>query len=753
MKGPLLKVEVLDQNEQSAVATFTAPTQQPQTIPPGHYHVRLSADGYLSETSLFDADKGGHYDLAVWLASRELFEIPVQNAESEELARIDGHNDVFLAAANQLRRIDGTTGQPVWQISLTAKDQPLVAKVLTPGMNSTLFGPRYNGAEVIPPCLVRPPVDVNGDGSPDLIWASRSTASLVAVSGKSGKVLWCHRSQTTLPEGLDEKNIQAHFINFTETVVGQPLMAEIDGRKVVVAMCFVQGEQYVTKNDMKWINSPAQLWLDAVDATTGESMWRHSLPLNGVFPEQTPSTAAVGGEQDSKFGTIAYLPDQTLFTAAVGAIHDRKIGAIAYGQRLFGFDFLTGQPAWPDRLLDDKPTVVVRFADLLGDGQLDVLYVREGSTDKNYNPDGQARALSLVALSPLSDKPLWEMPLPDVTEPPKPNLAAEPQFDWPLVVDLDGKGKPAVVVPFVDLAAGVCGVEALDAADGKSRWRHSLSIAVKNWRVPQPDRIVVGPDLDGDGFHELFAASRDEQTYRAYVDALSGRDGRNLWTYVRSTISTGPFGGSLPPMRWWQTGADGWPLLVVTGAIDQFTPENKQWSVVLAASSGRIVHELNKFGAPQIADLIGDGLPDLIARHGDVYNPSQPYAAGRLRAIKGIPPEAWRTLSNDAFIPAPDLNGDGYEDLIHNDNEHVRATSGRDGSLLWSSDQTGFGFTLANSLQRLQFADLDGDGVPDFLMINSSGPRLNAISGRDGKLLWSVDLKFCAPRATGRRVS
>ena len=742
MKGPLLKVEVLDQDEQTPVATFTAPTQQPQTIPPGHYHVRLSADGQLSETSLFDADKGGHYDLAVWLAQREFFEITVQNAESEELARIDGHDDVFLAAANQLRRFDGATGQPVWRTSLTAKDQPLVAKVLAPGdAINTMFGPHYSGADIIPPCLVRPLVDLDGDGTLDLIWASRTSASLVGVSGKSGKLLWCHRSRATLPEGLDENNIRTRFSSaFDETIVGQPLMAEIDGRRIAAAMCSVEGETFFTK-DSRWIHSPPQLWLDAIDATTGATVWRRSLPVNGVFPEQTPATADTGAKQNSTIGTIVNLPDQTLFTAAVGKIHDRKIGAIAYGQRLFGFDFSTGQPAWPDRQLDDKPPVVVRFADLVGDGQLDVLFVRGGATNKNYNPDGQARALSLVALSPLSDKPLWEVPLPDVTMPPKAYPAAEPQFDWPLVADLDGKGKPAVVVPFVDYAAGVCGVEALDVADGKSRWRHSLSIAVKRRRAPQPDRIVVGPDLDGDGIHELFAASRDEGTHRAYVDALSGRDGRSLWTYTRTAISPSP----LLPLRWWQTGADGWPMLVVTGAIDQFTPENKQWSVILAASSGRVVHELNNFGAPQIADLNGNGLPDLFARHANVYNPSQPYAAGGLRAIQGTPPEAWRTLSNDVFIPAPDLNGDGNEDLIHNDNQQVKATSGRDGSLLWSSDQTGFAFTLVNSLQRLQFADLDGDGVPDFLMINSSGPRLNAISGRNGKLLWSANLKFSLP--------
>jgi tRNA A-37 threonylcarbamoyl transferase component Bud32 len=721
-KGPPLKVEVLDEDESTAVATFTAPTQEAQTIAPGHYRVRLSADCQLSETSLFDADKGRDYDLTVALPQRDLWEIPVQNGESDEFARIDGHEDLFLAATHQLRRLDGATGQPVWQVSLTAKDQPLVAKVLANGeANLNVFGPRFTGIDVIPPCLLRPLVDLDGDGTPDLIWGSRATASLVAVSGKSGKALWCHRSRTTLPEGLRENDIQAYFRSpFHETVVGQPLAVEIGGRKIVVAICSVSGEHYVTKNN-QWIAPSPQLWLDAVDARTGETQWRHPLPSHDELPEQTS------------------------FTATVGALHDRKIGAIAYGNRLFGFDFLTGQSTWPDRQLDDKPPVVVRFADLMGDGQLDVLFVREGATNKNYNPDGQTHELSLVALSPLSDKPLWEMPLPDVTVPPKPNSAAEPQFDWPLVVDLEGKGKPAIVVPFVDYAAGVCGVESLEGASSKSRWRQPLSGAVKmkNCRAAQPDRIVVGPDLDGDGYHELFVASRDQQTYRVYVDALSGRDGRGLWTYTRAEISFRPFGGSLLPLRWWQAGADGWPMLVVTGAANQYQLEGKPWSVILAASSGSLVHMLNDFGPPEVADLNGDGIPDLFARRADQNNQSQPYAAGKLRAIKGTPPEAWRMLSNDSFIPVPDLDGDGFGDLVHHD-VGLHAISGRDGSLLWQNAEYQFALSGGSGSVPLQLADLDGDGVHDFLSISTSWPELTATSGRNGKLLWSTGLKLVA---------
>ena len=78
----------------------------------------------------------------------------------------------------------------------------------------------------------------------------------------------------------------------------------------------------------------------------------------------------------------------------------------------------------------------------------------------------------------------------------------------------------------------------------------------------QTYRIVAGPDLNGDGCRELFTASYDRRSGHVYVDALSGADGRILWSNQQIKV----FHSSarlLLPMRWWQAGSDGWPLLVV----------------------------------------------------------------------------------------------------------------------------------------------------------------------------------------------
>ena len=129
-----------------------------------------------------------------------------------EMARLDQRDDVLLAQQDKLRRVNGATGQPIWEISLAAKDQSLVDRVFhtmygrRPFFWPNIFGSAGAGYE--PPCLVRPLVDIDGDGTPDPIWASRTVVAPAAVSGKSGKLLWCHECRAGLPDNLREERIK-----------------------------------------------------------------------------------------------------------------------------------------------------------------------------------------------------------------------------------------------------------------------------------------------------------------------------------------------------------------------------------------------------------------------------------------------------------------------------------------------------------------------------------------------------------------
>jgi hypothetical protein len=148
-----------------------------------------------------------------------------------------------------------------------------------------------------------------------------------------------------------------------------------------------------------------------------------------------------------------------------------------------------------------------------------------------------------------------------------------PELTWPVVEDLDGDGKPEVLVPYNSgWENGWVGVEVLDGATGQSRWRTRLARA---WGGSAESNgiahLVAGPDLDGDGHREVFSAALvsgrtfgpEEKALFLQVAAVSGADGRVLWQDVRP-VSGDAFWDSarLAPLRWCQPGADGRPQLL-----------------------------------------------------------------------------------------------------------------------------------------------------------------------------------------------
>ena len=294
--------------------------------------------------------------------------------------------------------------------------------------------------------------------------------------------------------------------------------------------------------------------------------------------------------------------------------------------------------------------------------------------------------------------PLWERPLTNLDPVGPLGRWAATDWDWPAIVDLDGKGRPQIVVPFVDRENRASGVVLLDGATGEVRWTRPLTRIFDNGQPLQTYRIVAGPDLNGDGCRELFAASYDRRSGHVYVDALSGADGRILWSnqQIKAFISSP---GLLLPMRWWQAGSDGWPLLVVGHCGGNATSIKNASATILAASTGRIEHQLTDFGEAVVCDLDGDGVPDLLG----VYQPmlEQTSGEGNLRAIMGLPPAAWRLMGQE-LQRGQDFNRDGYTDLL----SQFGAISGRDGSVLWRE------WLVEAASGELPDSDLDGDGAP-----------------------------------------
>src|SRR5262249_47593867 len=211
-------------------------------------------------------------------------------------------------------------------------------------------------------------------------------------------------------------------------------------------------------------------------------------------------------------------------------------------------------------------------------------------------------------------------------------------------------------------------------------------------------RFMVGPDLDGDGCRDvLTAALVRATTFDApeanwweqvlLVAAISGRDGRILWRKMLPL--RGPVSlvlGSLDRLKEWRHGRDGRPQLLVhysgwrRNEANTYGDERDRVSrlFLFSLASGDLTNIADGLTGADVADLNGDGLPDLYA-----FRPDESRLAGKLLAYGAGPPEKWRRLGtwqpavgerfpiggNSAPYVAPPLpagapDGDGAADAL-----------------------------------------------------------------------------------------
>ncbi len=735
-EGPNLVAEVLEADQDRAVLPpFTVPTTEPVALPAGSYRVRLSAPRRAAETSQLLVDSGSQLDLSVGLKQQLLWDpVSLNSSDTVRVVKLKpgGWYMIHSHWDKTLSLLDGVSAQSVWQWSSTGD---LAGRSLAYDRDQD------------PPELVRPAPDLDGDGVGDLVWACRKSAALWAISGaakadKKGKELWWFSA------GAGE-------------TLGVPAVADVDGDGTAdfIATFAAKGnvwdEALSDKTLVHYVQAGATrlggVWIEAVSGKTGKSLWRFPLEDKWVRDATRPH-----------------------FAPQVAQLNGRPTVICVAGTRLVGLDVKTGKSLWPAVDLGMYPIVRPQVADLDHDGQPDVLLVGLEAND----------TLSLLALSLATQKPIWKKALRGQVPPVPWNWDGNDHRSlralraWPWVVELDDSHRPEVIVPMIPANGGNYfygwgGVELLDGATGALRWQHRLRLQND---VLCCDRLLVGPDIDGDGRRDLFAASTACYSGRqaVFVDALSGKDGRSLWWW-RSDESMGYFGGGgnssagdgfssnffgshpfqTTSLRLWSTGPDGWPQLVV--------PYSSGETAVLSAGSGRLQQKILDNGLVQTADLDGDGIDDLVFRDfgvGNLYTirgtaPKGPWSAnswaptvGNLYAIRGTPPEMWRRLGD--WRPAEDFDGDGTPDLLNRQNSGSwgrTAISGRDGHVLWRFSEP----ALRHVALPPAHNDLDGDGTPDFLALGYGGVinatsheirlpiDLHAISGRTGKRIWSAE--------------
>ncbi len=764
---PPLVVEVIDQ-QGDVVQTETAPMQNAMHLTAGDYEVRASSEGELSES----------YRVSLSAGEDLRFTLDPHDQLLWNRRNIDGRFDVFPAngASNIVtwskERLaiwkhfpPQTITTPLGAASLpdSAQAPGFVWPGNTVGADRSGYG-HYN----LGPWVGQKPVDVDHDGTTDLIIAGRHQAWLAAISGHNGSVLWI------APRGRDVTNGAARVDNLSELPVTSAVLSELildqdidaDG----VADIVTTMAEVAPGADPNAIRPSVNCWVEAISSKTGQALWRFDIPLDcfaldagekipyelrwyvgrasGSFGGNNGSGSfgrhrvRFGGWKFERHGPHGYRP------ASVTSItvHGMRRLAVVAGKSLVLIDPETGERTGPVFDLGVRPGQACQWGDVDGDGIADLIMLEE-------KPDSVPEsAPRLAAWSTGKQKLLWSKTI-ESSFPRVPDWSiAAPR--WPLVADLDGDGKCEVMVPdgrsSDSAAAGVRSVaeipwgslSVINGATAETRWSKRLVTMDR-----QIGHFLDGPDIDQDGCREVFAATLVGNEFRVHVDALSGRTGETLWTnsFAPASDTNSSVEYHLTPPKWWHSGKNAWPQLIVH-AVEGGDGQPRSLAAVISVADGKLERIGRNITAMHPSDVDGDGVEDLL-----VFNAKSrrdPDFGGSLHCIRGVAAESWSQLG-DRGDPVSDMDGDGVRDLVSGwPSDVLAATSGSTGKLLWSTTlgEDGRKYQIrAASANQSGAGDLDGDGVGDLLgwshvtNYREFGHPFFALSGKTGKRLWIAE--------------
>ena len=741
--------------------TFTIPTQQPMPVKEGRYTLQMWAGGKLGESQELFVDHGVKTTASVKLSDEGVFDDRTVQGIPAVLP-LDGRDDLVFIHDTGITRVDGRTGRDLW----TAEENEFVkaintvqeekrqkqrkkkskGRIFQRSIRWRVNGNRSRYEDRKLPVVAHGFPDINQDGEREVLIASHDQPVMFAFDGMTGHLHWHYVA------------VLQH-LHYNAGSIHRPIdIGDIDNDGVhdFATTFFSEGGKF-------------SQWIDAVSGKTGQRIWRLELPEKwfdkkqqtvSQFCEMVPNFGPQSRHQDSQRnyrGGVTFRNSSSAYVVPWPSIlipsekeTDANSLLLVCGTKLVicdaktgeATDFNDGQPVELGFIPALTPKLVRSSDDK--ESPIGVLLTEQVAI---FNPNFNKVTKPVTRFTMWSletGKEIWRF-----------DAASDLGWtgvmpDWPLVKDLNGDGVPEILIADgADLEKSVyrratclASLQALDARTGIPIWNSDDVARIRN-QDRQVQRVLVGPDADGDRRDDVYVVSpmtTAERQNWIFIDILSAADGK----LIRSTKSKSPvFDGSsnidLEPPFFLGVGADGYPRLVVA-TMRVESNSDRQSTLLLSTGTGEMTHIGDQLEHPLQADGDGDGDLDLF-----LVKPRSVgglFGTAQLVSLKSYGGRENKINARE-YLPTDDVDGDGVRDLVtySQSGEFWHALSGASGKGLWQWEYQ----TRGNSERIFQLnKDIDGDDVDDYALAGRVSFRrmlaLTLVSGRGGRMLWQTQL-------------